>query len=201
MKKSTLILSLTAAAVVTFTGCADKSSNMSKEEQQKRAMIEANNNLPAWVLNPQVEGGIAAVGIAGYSKHGMQVMLPQAEMDARAKLAGQIQTEISRVQKQAMRHNKINDLDDFENVFKQATKEVVKKIPLSGARKVKQYQAPDGTLYVLMVIEKRDVANEVKDMKDTYLEHMKQARMTRKSLDEGMKVLDDMMKELEEETK
>jgi hypothetical protein len=201
MKKTTLVLSIAAAATLTFTGCADKSANVSKEEQAKRAMIEANNNLPSWVLNPQVEGGISAVGIAGYSKHGMQVMLPQAEMDARAKLAGQIQTEISRIQKQAMRHNKINDLDDFENVFKQATKEVVKKIPLSGARKVKQYQAPDGTLYVLMVIEKRDVANEVKDMKDTYLEHMKQAKMTRESLDQGMKVLDDMMKELEEETK
>ncbi len=201
MKKAITILSLAAAATMTFTGCAGKSQNMTAEEKQKQAMIEANNNLPAWVLNPQVEGGIAAVGIAGYSKHGMQVMLPPAEMHPRAKLAGQVETEISRVEKQAMRHNKINDLDDFENVFKQATKEVVKKIPLSGARKVKQYQAPDGTLYVLMVIEKRDVAKEVKDMKDTYLEHMKQAKMTRESLDEGMKVLDDMMKELEEETK
>jgi len=201
MKTAITLLSLAAAATMTFTGCSSKSPEMTAAEKEKQAMIEANNNLPSWVLNPQVEGGIAAVGIAGYSKHGMQVMLPQAEMDARAKLAGQIQTEISRVQKQAMRHNKINDLDDFENVFKQATKEVVKKIPLSGARKVKQYQAPDGTLYVLMVIEKRDVAKEVKDMKDTYLEHMKQARMTRQSLDEGMKVLDDMMKELEEDTK
>ncbi len=201
MKKLTTIAAFAAAAMVMTTGCADKSAGLSKEEQQKQEMIKANNSLPDWVLNPQVEGGIAAVGIAGYSKHGMQVMLPQAEMDARAKLAGQIQTEVSRVQKQAMRHNKINDLDDFENVFKQATKEVVKKIPLSGARKVKQYQAPDGTLYVLMVIEKRDVAKEVADMKDTYLEHMKQAKMTRQSLDEGMKVLDDMMKELEEDTK
>ncbi len=201
MKTAITLLSLAAAATMTFTGCSGKSPEMTAAEKQKQEMIEANNNLPAWVLNPKVEGGISAVGIAGYSKHGMQVMLPQAEMDARAKLAGQIQTEISRVQKQAMRHNKINDLDDFENVFKQATKEVVKKIPLSGAQKVKQYQAPDGTLYVLMVIQKREIANQVKDMKDTYLEHMKQAKMTRQSLDEGMKVLDDMMKDLEEETK
>jgi len=199
MKKSLLFVLITATAI-TFTGCADK-SEQSLAEKQKQEQIEANNNLPSWVIDPKVEGGISAVGIAGYSKHGMQIMLPQAEMDGRAKLAGQIQTVVSRVQKQAMRHNKINDLDDMENVFKQASKEVIKKMPLSGARKMNQYQAADGTLYVLMVIEKREVSKHLRDMKSTYEDHMREAKMTRESLDQGMKVLDDMMKELDEEVK
>ena len=198
MKKSLLVLSLITATAITFTGCADKSAQ-SLAEQQKQAQIEANNNLPSWVIDPKVEGGISAVGVAGYSKHGMQIMLPQAEMDGRAKLAGQIQTVVSRVQKQAMRHNKINELDDLENVFKQATKEVIKKMPLSGARKMNQFQSSDGTFYVLMVIEKREVSKHLNDMKSTYADHMKEAQMTRKSLDQGMQVLDDMMKELDEE--
>ena len=199
MKKSLLFVLITATAI-TFTGCADK-SEQSLAEKQKQAQIDANNNLPSWVIDPKVEGGISVVGIAGYSKHGMQIMLPQAEMDGRAKLAGQIQTVVSRVQKQAMRHNKINDLDDLENVFKQASKEVIKKMPLSGARKMNQYQAADGTLYVLMVIEKREVSKHLKNMKSTYEDHMREAKMTRESLDQGMKVLDDMMKELDEEVK
>jgi len=199
MKKSLLFALITATAI-TFTGCADK-TEQSLAEKKKQEQIEANNNLPSWVIDPKVEGGISAVGIAGYSKHGMQIMLPQAEMDGRAKLAGQIQTIVSRVQKQAMRHNKINDLDDMENVFKQATKEVIKKMPLSGARKMNQYQAADGTLYVLMVIEKREVSKHLQNMKSTYEDHMREAKMTRESLDQGMKVLDDMMKELDEEVK
>jgi hypothetical protein len=198
--KTTLVLSLIAATTIVFTGCASK-SDMSLAEKQKQEQIEANNNLPDWVMDPKVEGGISAVGVAGYSKHGMQIMLPQAEMDGRAKLAGQIQTIVSRIQEQAMRHNKINELDDLENVFKQATKEVVKKVPLSGARKMKQFQGSDGTFYVMMVIEKREVSKHVQDMRSTYEDHMKEAQMTRESLDQGMKVLDDMMKELDEEVK
>jgi len=199
MTKS-LLLALLAATAITFTGCADKSPQ-SAAEKQKQDQIEANNNLPSWVMDPKVEGGISAVGVAGYSKHGMQIMLPQAELDGRAKQAGQIQTVVSRVQKQAMRHNKINELDDLENVFKQASKEVIKKMPLSGARKMKQFQAADGTFYVLMVIEKREVSRHLNDMKTTYQDHMKEAQMTRKSLDQGMQVLDDMMKELDEDMK
>lgn len=197
MKKS-LLLTLLAATAITFTGCADKSAAPAVDpgiENLREDMKES----PAWVKDPKVEGGISAVGIAGYSKHGMQIMLPQAEMDGRAKLAGQIQTIVSRLQKKAMRYNKINELDDFENVFKQASKEVIKKMPLSGARKMDQYISRDGTLYVLMVIEKREVAEHLKDMKSTYEDHMKEAKMTRESLDQGMKVLDDMMKELDEE--
>lgn len=198
--KTSLLISLIAAAAMTFTGCSSK-AGMTPEEVKKQAQIEANNNLPSWVMDPKVEGGISAVGVTGYSKHGMQIMLPQAEMDGRAKLAGQIQTEVSRIQKQAMRHNKINELDDLENVFKQATKDVIKKMPLSGVRKMKQFQASDGTFYVLMVIEKREVSKHVKEMKSTYSDHMQEAKMTRESLDQGMQVLDDMMKELDEEMK
>lgn len=197
MTKHSLLV-LLAATVIIFTGCSTK-SDLDPVEKQKEAQIEANNNLPSWVQDPKVEGGISAVGVTGYSKHGMQIMLPQAEMDGRAKLAGQIQTVVSRVQKKAMRHNQINELDDYEGVFKQASKEVIKNMPLSGARKMKQFQASDGTLYVLMVIEKREVSRYLNDMTSTYKDRMNEAKMTRESLDQGMKVLDDMMKELDKE--
>lgn len=197
MKMKALAFSLAAAAMMSFSACGDKTPQPVDQKQQQ---IQANNNLPMWIIDPSVEGGIAAVGVAGYSKHGMQVMLPQAEMDARAKLAGKIQTEVSRIQESVMRANQINDMDNFEKAFRQGSAEVVKKIPLSGAKKINHYQAPDGTFYVHMVIQKREVANSIEDMKDIYKEQMEQAHLTRESIDEGMKVLDDMMGELREAT-
>ena len=194
-----VILSIGLVLAVMISGCSS-SSNPTPAEK-KETMVNTTNDLPNWVINPKVEGGISAVGMTGYSKHGMQVMIPQAEMDARAKLAGKIQTIVSQVQKRAMRHVKINDLDEFENSFKQATKEVIKKMPLSGAQRINLFQAKNGDLYVHTIIQKRVVSQHLGDMKNSYKKHMKEAKVSRQSIDEGMKVLDDMMKELDLETK
>lgn len=196
-----IILTVGIASAVLFSGCATSNQEPTTPTAKKQEMINTVNNLPAWVVNPKVEGGIASVGIVGYSKHGLEVMLPQAEMDARAKLAGQIQTIVSKLQEKALRHAKINELDEFETSFKQATKEVIKKMPISGANRINMFQSQDGTLYVHMVIQKREVSNYIGDMKDTYKKHMQEAKLSRQNIDDGMKVLDSMMEKLDEETK
>jgi len=199
MKKIFLGSGLIVATIL-LTGCGVGKQPTTPYEVKKE-QIKVVDTLPSWVVDPKVENGIASVGIAGYSKHGMQVMLPQAEMDGRAKLAGQIQTVVSQLRKKAMRHVKINEIDDFENAFKEATKEVIREIPMSGVRRINLYQAKDGTLYVHMVIEKRAISEHLKDMKSQYKKHMEQAKLTRQSIDEGMKVLDGMMNELNQEIK
>lgn len=200
MKTKIIVTGMVSAML--FSGCATGGIPEPKtSHEKKQEMVNVVNNLPAWVVNPKVEGGIASVGITGYSKHGLQVMLPQAEMDARAKLAGQIQTIVSRLQKKALRHTKINEIDEFENSFKQASKEVIKKMPLSGAQRINMFQSQDGTLYVHTVIQKREVSEYLGDMKNTYKKHMQEAKLSRQNIDEGMKVLDSMMKELDAETK
>ena len=200
--KSKLILTAGIVSTILFSGCTTNNAPEPKTSHAKsQEMIKVINNLPSWIVNPKVENGIASVGMVGYSKHGLQVMLPQAEMDARAKLAGQIQTVVSQLQKKALRHTKINEIDEFENSFKQASKEVIKKMPLSGARRINMFQSKDGTLYVHMVIQKREVSEYIGDMKNTYKKHMQEAKLSRQNIDEGMKVLDSMMKELDAETK
>lgn len=198
-KQIILVVGLTSA--VLFSGCSNNILAKPKTAHDKKVqMIEVTNSLPKWIVNPKVEGGISSVGITGYSKNGMEVMLPQAEMDARAKLAGQIQTIVSQVQKKAMRHVKIEELDEFENTFKQATKEVIKKMPISGAQRINIFQANNGDLYVHTVIQKREISQHLGDMKSSYKKHMQEAKLSRQSIDEGMKVLDEMMKELDVET-
>lgn len=196
----TIVVTTGVAVAILFNGCANNiqptTSNGKKQE-----MVNSVNNLPSWVINPKVEGGIAAIGIAGYSKYGLQVMLPEAELDAKVKLAGQIQTVLSQLQKKALRHTKINDIDEFDNSFKQASKEVIKKMPLSGVQRINMFQSQDGTLYVHMIIQKREVSQYLGNMKNTYKKHMQEAKISRQNIDEGMKVLDSMMKELDAETK
>lgn len=191
------VAAIAMVGMMALTGCAEK-----KPEPQpgKSGMVDIEN-MPEWVLNPTVENGIGVVGVAKYSRHGIRVMLPKAEMDARAKLAAEIQTEVSRLSKNAMRQANINELDDYEEQFSQATKSVVKKIPLSGAQRVAMYQDKQaGDLYVHMVIQKREVGNFLAKNAQSVKDQMREAKMTRERLDDAMKVMDNMVDELNAET-
>lgn len=200
--KTLSLLSLVAASVVLFTGCGQTTPQVAKQQHimsEKEKNIQAIKNLPQWVINPQSTDGITAVGMAAYSRHGIRVMRPQAEMDARAKLAGQIETMVSRSQKQAMRSVQIADTDDMENLFSQSTKEVVKQIPLSGAVVVNQTIMDNGDYYVQMTIKKRAVVEELDKKQEIYKKNLENSKLTRESIDDGMKVLDKMMEDLDKD--
>jgi hypothetical protein len=200
--KTLSILSITAASVLLFTGCGQTTPQVAKQQHimsEKEKNIQAIKNLPQWVVNPQSKDGITAVGMAAYSRHGIRVMRPQAEMDARAKLAGQIETMVSRSQKQAMRSVQIADTDDMENLFSQSTKEVIKQIPLSGAVVVNQTIMDNGDFYVQMTIKKRAVVEELDKKQEIYKKNLENSKLTRESIDDGMKVLDNMMDNLEKD--
>ena len=111
MKK---IIFAVLTAVALFSACA-------KKEIQKEAGNQLKD-LPEWVLNPSsgVKEGVAGVGIAGPSRGGITVQIPKAELDAKANIASTIQSEISRVTKNALRSAKVNDADDVEEFFAQA---------------------------------------------------------------------------------
>ncbi|MEA1918188.1 MAG: LPP20 family lipoprotein [Campylobacterota bacterium] len=196
--KTISLLSAITASIILMSGC---SAPTPKQEAQslKEEQIKTAASLPSWVLNPQSQDGITAVGMAAYSRHGLRIMRPQAEMDARAKLAGQIQTIVSRSQKQAIRSVQIANVDDMENIFTQSTNEVIKEIPLSGAVVVNQAMVANGDYYVQMVIKKRELINELEAKQDIYKHNLKSAKLTRQSIDDGVKVLDKMMEDLEKD--
>jgi uncharacterized FlaG/YvyC family protein len=200
--KTLSLLSLVTASVLLLTGCGQTTPQVAKQQHimsEKEKNIQAIKNLPQWVINPQSTDGITAVGMAAYSRHGIRVMRPQAEMDARAKLAGQIETLVSRSQKQAMRSVQIADTDDMENIFSQSTKEVVKQIPLSGAVVVNQTIMDNGDYYVQMTIKKRAVVEELDKKQEIYKKNLENSKLTRESIDDGMKVLDKMMEDLDKD--
>ena len=162
---------------------------------------EANlGNVPAWVLDPKVDGTIAGVGIAPKSKGGLQFQIPQAEADARANIASQINTEVSRMTKNALRESRIDGFDDVENVFSQVTKNVVKKIPLMGARRINMYRDPvEGTLYIHMSIDNEMVAEYFEKNEKMFKNAVKNSDMTRDRINKAQKAVKKLFDELDEE--
>jgi uncharacterized radical SAM superfamily Fe-S cluster-containing enzyme len=194
-----LLVSVVISGALLMSGCSNKTPMEEKAQNLKDEQIRVANSLPSWVLNPESRDGITAVGMAGYSRHGLKVMKPQAEMDARAKLAAQIQTYVSRSQKKVIRSTNVADIDDFENIFSQTTKEIVKEIPLSGAVIVKQKMMENGDFYVQMVIKKHEVLKELDANREVYKKKLQKADLTQKNLDKAMNILDTMMDDLDEE--
>jgi len=186
-------------ALLLFSGCSSKTTPppMPTPEEQIESNADALDDLPSWVVEPKVDGALAAVGMAPKSRHGLSVMIPQAELDGRGRLAAKIQSEVSRLQESSLRNSKLNAYDDIDDTFRSVTKEVVNKIPLSGARRTKMYQDPQGNLYVLMVIERKEVGEDIASMSDEYKEQLESAKLTRENIEEGMRVLDESIKKLE----
>ena len=104
------------------------------------------------MIDPYIEGKISAVGIAPKSKGGLQFQIPQAESDARANIAAQLETTVSRLTKDALRSAKISDAEEVENIFSQVTKNLIKDIPLRGVRRVNMYRDnASGDLYLSLI--------------------------------------------------
>ncbi len=189
--KKTLLLSNVVVALSLVFSCAPK--------EVKKVSGNDLGDLPEWVLDPKIKDGVAAVGIASPSRAGIAVQLPKAELDAKANIAATIQSEVSRVTKNALRSGKVNDADDVEEFFAQASKEVVKNLPLSGARRIHMFKSQDGTLYVHMMIDDQDYSKFLKNSQKDYEEKLKKSNLSRDSIDKSQAATKDLFDELEKE--
>ena len=144
---------------------------------------------------------MAGVGIAGPSRGGITVQIPKAELDAKANIASTIQSEISRVTKNALRSAKVNDADDVEEFFAQASKEVVKNLPMSGAKRDKIFKAEDGTLYIRMVLGTEDYSKFLKNSQKEFEDKIAKSNLSRNSITKSQEATKDLFDELEKERK
>jgi hypothetical protein len=191
--KKILTCALIAAISLSVFSCGKK--NISNQEVKKENL----SDLPSWVLDPKLEDGIAAVGIASPSKGGIKFQIPAAELDAKANIAATIQSEISRVTKDSLRSANVNNADDVEQFFAQATKEVVKNLPLSGVKRVNIHQAKDGTLYVHMVLTNEDYSNFLKNSEKSFMNQLKKAEIGRANINKTEEAAKALFDELEKE--
>lgn len=180
--------------IIFFAFSCSKNSNL-----QTNKTSDDLSDLPEWILDTKIKDGVAAVGIAGPSRAGITVQLPKAELDAKANIAATIQSEISRVTKNALRSGKVNDADDVEEFFAQASKEVVKNLPLSGARRIHMFKAQDGTLYVHMMIDDQDYSKFLKNSQKEFEEKLKKSNLSRDNIDKSQIATKELFEELDKE--
>ncbi len=159
------------------------------------------SDLPQWVIDPAVENGVGGVGIASPSKGGIKFQIPQAELDAKANIAATIQSEISRVTKNSLRSAKINDNDDVEEFFAQATKEVVKNFPLSGVKRLHIFQGKDGTLYIHMALTDQDYSKFLEKSQKTIAAKLAKSNLGRENIDKSQAANKELFEELDKERK
>jgi hypothetical protein len=188
------ILILLSVAALSFTGaCAKKDVKVAPEVKNDLS------NLPAWVLDPNVADGIGGVGIASPSQGGIKFQIPKAEIDAKANIAATIQSEISRITKDAMRSANVNNTDDVEQFFSQATKEVVKDLPLSGVKRLNIFRDKDGTLYVHMVLKNEDYSKFLANSEKTFEARLAKANVGRANIAKTQEATKALFDELEGE--
>lgn len=160
---------------------------------------KTNVDVPEWFNEIDKDGEIGAVGIASPSKGGFKYQIQIAELDAKGNIAAKINSEISRVTKNAMRSANVNMADDVEEFFAQATKEVVKDMPLTGAYRDKMYAAKDGTLYVHVVLGSKDYSKFLNSAEKSLGEKLKRSKLSRENINESEKASKAIFDELEKE--
>ncbi len=192
--KNRILVTLSVTALILSFACAKKEAT---------STINANkgdlSNLPAWVLDPSVPDGVAAVGISSPSKGGIKFQLPKAELDAKGNIAATIQSEISRITKDSLRSAKVNENDDVEEFFAQATKEVVKNLPLSGVKRLNIFKSEDGTLYVHMVLKNEDYSKFLTNSQKTFEASLSKSKLSRDNIDKSQEASKELFSELEKE--
>lgn len=192
MKKLSIFL---VSCALLLSSCAKDFSNPALSKVDRGEL----KNLPEWVFAPDVDNGVAGVGIAPGSRGGFRVQIKKAEMDARANIATRIQSEISRITKDAIRESDLNGVNDVEQVFTEATKEVVKNMLISGAVRTDIYKGTDKTLYIRMVLKDKDYSRYLRNSENVYKARLRAANLGKENLDKSQAAVKVLFDELDAE--
>jgi len=163
MKKSILSLAVIASFPFVLDSCGKKEEpkqEISKVQNSKWASELAN--APEWVLNPQREGGLSAVGSAKIGPAGIQFARTEALADARNELARQINVKVKNMVKNFTQVIGAGDQQTVDKVSVHVSKQVTAQT-LNGSKQADMWISPSGTLYVLVVLDPASVQEAVKE--------------------------------------
>lgn len=190
------LLTIFSVVVLIFSFACTK-----KNDSPKINVGNELSNLPSWVLDPSVENGIGAVGIASPSRGGIKFQISKAELDAKGNIAATIQSEISRITKNSLRSAQVNDNDDVEEFFAQATKEVIKNLPLSGIKRLNIFKSKDGSLYIHMILTNEDYSKFLKNGQKIFSDRVVNSGLGRDNINKTQEASQELFSELEKERK
>ena len=162
MKK--LILPV-AAALFIFTGCGNNQPQKPNFNQCKVNGEAA----PQWVCNggATMEGGIFGVGSAPKSPMGISFQRTEAMAQARDEIARQMKVKVKNMIKNYMSATGVGDNQTAERVSTQVSKQLTSQV-LNGSKLLKTWQGNDGTMYVLVGMNKSIKENVKNAVKTTF---------------------------------
>ena len=149
------------------------------------------HDLPNWVFNPYLENGVAAAGLAYPGKNEESQKLI-AENDARAEISKVIQAKFSRLVSDILGQVNFENSSQVKKIFDQATKEVIKNIPLSKASEISSYKDRDGVLYIHLFLKNEDYQKSPKAVQEIFQKHVDKSNLKnndRKKANEAVKAL------------
>lgn len=123
---------------------------------------QENTLAPKWTCVPMVEGAYAGVGIAKKSAAGMGMMRRIAVANGRSDLVQQIKSQIKDKMETFTRSTGNGDQETVDQVATAVSKQVA-KMDLQGSKAVDSWQAPSGSLYLLVTVPEAAVNGEVKN--------------------------------------
>lgn len=159
MIKTLSSIALAGLIVASITGCSSKQAPK-KEEFDNRCKQE-NVLAPKWTCNPMVEGAYAGVGIAQKSAAGMGHMRRVALANGRSDLAQQIKSQVKDKVETFTSTTGVGSGETVDQVNTAVSKQIA-KVDLQGSKGVQTWNAPSGSLYMLVTVPESTVNNEVK---------------------------------------
>ncbi len=159
MIKTLSSIALAGLVAATITGCGGAAPEV-KEEADFRCKQE-NVLAPKWTCVPMVEGAYAGVGVAQKSAAGMGHMRRIAIANGRSDLAQQIKSQVKDKVETFTRTTGVAEGETVDQVNTAVSKQIA-KVDLQGSKLVDAWNAPSGSLYVLVTVPEATVNGEVK---------------------------------------
>ena len=152
MRKIILVAAILLVVAAGFSGCGSTPKETGVESYGPLA------GAPAWVLSPEVDGALAAVGSARIGGAGMNFARTEALAVARDELARQMSVKVNNMVKNFTETTGIGDAETVDKVATQVSKQVASET-LVGSKQTETWISPEKELYLLVVLD-ADTAQE-----------------------------------------
>jgi hypothetical protein len=157
MKKLSLVLAL--IAIFAFGACTG--SQEKAEPVVEKEVVDPMAGYPAWILDPNVEDGLGAVGSAYIGAAGVQFARQEALANARDELARQVSVKVQNMFKSYTNSIGLGGRDGVEKVATNVSKQVANQT-LKGSRQKELWISPDKELFVQVIIPNEILKEEAK---------------------------------------
>jgi hypothetical protein len=153
----TKILSICVCLLVTFaSGCSSPQPKVAK------GFTNASlDGAPGWVLDPTSAKGVAAVGSAQRSPGGIQFQRNEAMASGRDELSRMLGLRVKNMLSNFSRQTGVGEGQSFDKVTEDVSRQMSKET-LNGSKQKDLWIAPDGTLFILVSLDPKSVADIAK---------------------------------------